>query len=89
MYINICGEVIGESPIIKEVNSSKSIQQVRTYFPFRNTNYTLSIDKLKASGLHIPKTGLKEGLKRTYRWYKENEIKLEDKKMINVDNLLE
>ncbi len=88
-YINICGEVIGELPIIKEVHSSKSIQQVRTYFPFRNTTYTLSIDKLKSSSLHVPKIGLKAGLEKTYRWYKENDIKLEDKKMINVDNLLE
>ncbi|SHI46788.1 NAD-dependent epimerase/dehydratase family protein [Clostridium intestinale] len=88
-YINICGEVIGEQPIIKEVHSSKSIHEVRTYFPFRNTTYTLSIDKLKSSSLHVPKIGLKEGLEKTFKWYKENDIKLEDKKMINVDNLLE
>ena len=87
-YINICGEVIKKKPIIKEVKSLTSVQEVRTYFPFRNTTYTLSIDNLRSSRLYIPKISLKEGLTKTYKWYKKNQIKLEDKKMVNIDNLL-
>ncbi|MCH4890981.1 NAD-dependent epimerase/dehydratase family protein [Acidaminobacter sp. JC074] len=59
-------------------------QPSRKYFPYRDVTYTLSIDKLKEHGLHVPKFDLYEGLKQTYEWYKKTNPKLHDPFMTDI-----
>lgn len=61
----------------------------RRYFPYRDVNYMLSIDKLRKHQLHIPKFDLKEGLKQTFLWYQEFKPHLSDPVMTKLDQLLE
>ncbi|MBI9012839.1 MAG: NAD-dependent epimerase/dehydratase family protein [Clostridiales bacterium] len=60
----------------------------RRYFPYRDVNYTLSIEKLKKHGLHVPKFDLKTGLKQTYKWYQQSYPKLSDKAMTLIDDII-
>lgn len=39
-------------------------------FPFGNADVLFSTDKLKKHGLFVPNTTIKDGLKKTYNWYK-------------------
>lgn len=86
--IETCGEVVGKEPIIKLVDINKIEYDERTYFPFRNINYTLEIDKLIEHGLYIPNVFLKEGLEKTYDWFLANDPKLEDAKMHKVEDIV-
>ena len=83
--INNCSLAVGEKSVIKDIESSK--YEVRTYFPFRDVTYMLSIEKLISDKLYVPKTSLKEGLEKSYKWYVENNIKLSDNRMSNVEDL--
>lgn len=84
--IEACGDVLGKPVIKKEVKSSDF--EVRTYFPFRNVTYTLDITNLIEDGLYVPQITLDEGLRKTYEWYRKNKIVLEDKRMINIENVI-
>lgn len=86
--IQTCGEVIGKSPIIKLVDINKIKYEERTYFPFKNIDYTLEIDKLIEHGLYIPNIFLKEGLEKSYNWYLHNKPKLTDNKMDKVEDII-
>lgn len=59
----------------------------RRYFPYRDVQYTLSIDKLREDNLHIPKFDLESGLKQTYMWYQKNQPNLHDPVMTMLDTL--
>ncbi|MGL4913316.1 MAG: SDR family oxidoreductase [Romboutsia sp.] len=86
--IQTCGEVVKKSPIIKLVDVNKINYEEREYFPFRNIDYNLDIDKLIEHGLYIPNILLKEGLKKTYKWYYSNKPKLKDERMTRVEDII-
>lgn len=86
--IHTCGEVVGKSPIIKLVNINKAEYEERSYFPFKNIDYNLDIDKLIEHGLYIPNILLKEGIKKTYKWYSGHKPKLSDKRMDKVEVII-
>lgn len=86
--IQTCGEVVKKSPIVKLVDINNVNFEERQYFPFRNIDYNLDIDKLIEHGLYIPNVLLKEGLKKTYKWYLSTKPKLQDKKMSKVDDII-
>ncbi len=85
-FIETCGLVIKEKPMIKEVVSDK--YEVRTYFPFRDVTYILDIEALKRDGLYIPNTSLRDGLEKTYKWYIKNNIKLVDNRMGKIEEIV-
>lgn len=85
--IDICSKVVGNEAIIKYIPSEK--YEVRTYFPFRDVTYMLSISNLIEDGLYVPNTSLMEGLEKSYKWYVENNIKLNDKRMSKLEELSE
>lgn len=64
-------------------------QVARTYFPYRDVIYLLSIEKLKRHNIYLPKYDLFEGLAQTYEWYKNNRPKLSDQNMIQIDEIIE
>ena len=86
--IEACGEIVGKEPIIKYVDLDKIKIKERSYFPFRNINCVLEIDKLIDDGLYIPNILIEKGLKKTYQWYIKNKPKMEDKEMTEVDQVL-
>lgn len=86
--IQTCGEVVKKSPIIKLVDVNKVNYKEREYFPFKNIDYNLDIDKLIEHGLYIPNILLKDGLKRTYKWYNSNKPKVKDEKMTRVEDII-
>lgn len=86
--IQTCGEVVGKHPIIKLVDINHVKYKEREYFPFRDIDYNLDIDKLIEHGLYIPNILLKEGLKKTYKWYISNKPKLQDKTMTKVEDII-
>lgn len=86
--IETCGEVVGKTPKMKLVDINKIEYEERTYFPFRNIDYTLEIDKLIEHGLYIPNIFLKEGLEKTYDWFLSNNPKLQDSKMHKIEDII-
>ncbi len=86
--IETCGEVAGKEPIIKYVDSDKIKIKERSYFPFKNTSCVLEIEKLIDHGLYIPNILLEKGLRKTYEWYIKNRPKMDDKEMVEVDQVL-
>ena len=82
-----CGEVLGEKPIIKKIDTSKIKLEARSYFPFRDVTYVLDIHHLIEDGLYVPTISLKEGLKRTYGWYVDKGENLKDARMNKIDEL--
>ena len=86
--IETCGEVVGKEPIIKYVDSDKIKIKERSYFPFKNTSCILEIEKLIDHGLYIPNILLEKGLRKTYEWYIKNKPKMDDKEMVEVDQVL-
>ncbi|MEG1312543.1 MAG: NAD-dependent epimerase/dehydratase family protein [Romboutsia sp.] len=86
--IQTCGEVTGKSPIIKLVDINKIEYEERSYFPFKNIDYTLEIDKLIEHGLYIPNIFLREGLEKSYNWYLYNKPKLTDNKMDKIEDII-
>lgn len=87
--IHTCGEVIGKEPIIKYVDMEKVEFRERTYFPFRNIDFNLDINKLIEHGLYIPNVLLKEGLIATYKWFLANKPKMHDRKMDKVESVMQ
>lgn len=86
--IYTCGDVIGKTPIIKLVDINKIKCEDVDYFPFKNIDFTLEIDKLIEHGLYIPNIFLREGLEKTYEWYKKNKPKIENNPMRKVEEIL-
>ena len=86
--IETCGEVVGKEPIIKYVDSDKIKIKERSYFPFKNTSCVLEIEKLIDHGLYIPNIMLEKGIRKTYEWYIKNKPKMDDKEMVEVDQVL-
>ncbi|WP_032512199.1 NAD-dependent epimerase/dehydratase family protein, partial [Clostridioides difficile] len=87
--IYTCGEIIGKEPIIKYVDMEKVEFRERTYFPFRNIDFNLDINKLIEHGLYIPNVLLKEGLTATYKWFSANKPKMHDRKMNKVESVMQ
>ena len=83
--LETCGEIIGKKPKIKYVDMNKVDFRERTFFPFRNIDFSVDIDKLIEDGLYIPNTSLDEGLEKTFIWYQENKPEITDKKMVNIE----
>jgi len=87
--IKTCGDVMEKEPIIKNVDTNEIKLEVRSYFPFRDVTYILKIDELIKDGLYTPKISLKEGLGRSYKWYREETPNtIYDLKMNKVDELI-
>ena len=86
--IETCGEVVGKEPIIKYVDSDKIKIKERSYFPFKNTSCVLEIEKLIDHGLYIPNIMLEKGIRKTYEWYIKNKPKMDDKEMVELDQVL-
>ena len=87
-FIAKCGEVIGKTPIIKKIDINQVKLESRSYFPFRDVTYILDTKQLMESELYKPTISLEEGLKRTYEWYIDKKIKLNDAKMMDKVNEL-
>ncbi len=81
--ISCCGEVVGKKPIFKQIDINKVKLEPREYFPFRDVTYILDISKLIEDGLHTPTITLKNGLQRTYKWYKDNSPNVNDLRMMS------
>lgn len=82
---------VGKEPILKMVTPAKlkeSGLNERQFFPFRDINLLLSIDKLSSHELPLPTIALKEGLKLAYRWYKEAKPELSDARMTELETIL-
>lgn len=85
MLIKTCGIVVSESPIMEKV---KTEIESRSYFPFRNVIYMLSIEKMKKDELFIPNISLEKGLRKTYEWYRSVKPILSDGKMNRIEELI-
>lgn len=85
--VTTCGEVIGIKPVIKEIDVSKVHLEARSYFPFRDVTYLLDIERLTTDGLYVPKLTLKQGMEKTYDWYKSKKPVLKDDRMNKVDEI--
>lgn len=68
-YISLLSEVSGTTPIIRHVHD-ESIQ-ARSYFPFRNHDLILNVNKITAKGYRP--TTLRDGMERTYEWFRSVE----------------
>ena len=88
LYLATCGEVMGKEPIIKYVDSDKIKIKERSYFPFKNTSCILEIEKLIDHGLYIPNILLEKGLRKTYEWYIKKKPRMNDEKMVEVEQVL-
>lgn len=84
-------EAVGKEPHLKMVTPTvlkESGLHERQFFPFRDVNLRLSIDKLRAHELPLPQVELKEGLKLTYQWYKEAKPEVGDARMTEIETIL-
>ncbi|ARC83892.1 3-beta hydroxysteroid dehydrogenase/isomerase family protein [Clostridium argentinense CDC 2741] len=86
--VKTCGKVMRKTPIIREVNTEDFPFSPRSYFPFRNITYMLDITELIKDNIYIPKIDLEEGLKKSFCWYLNSTVKLEDNTMINIDKVI-
>lgn len=86
LLIDTCSLAANKAAKIEKVESGK--YDSRSYFPFRDVSYMLDIKKLMNDGLYVPQVNLIEGLKKSYKWYIDNNIKLADKKMDKVDEVI-
>ena len=80
-WIKLCYEVVGKDVIFKNVN--EEIEQ-RNYFSFYNYEYKLDITRQK--NLLKETTNLKEGLRESYCWYKNNKDKVNRKAYLDFIN---
>ncbi|MGL4762449.1 MAG: NAD-dependent epimerase/dehydratase family protein [Sarcina sp.] len=85
--ISVAKVVTNSSSNIKKVNVDTA-KVSREYFPFRDCTYLLSVNKSIKDGLYIPKVDLLEGLKLSYEWYLKEQPKLNDARMIKVEEVL-
>jgi nucleoside-diphosphate-sugar epimerase len=83
--IKVCCKVVGENPIIKKIDTEL---EARSYFPFRDVTYMLSIEKLIKDGLYVPNISLEDGLRKTYRWYRDVKPSLGDSRMNKIEELI-
>lgn len=86
--VKTCGVVMEKEPIIKKIDTNEIKLKVRSYFPFRDVTYILKIDELIKDGFYLPNISLKEGLGRSYKWYREETNIICDLKMDKVDELI-
>jgi nucleoside-diphosphate-sugar epimerase len=86
-FIITCGEVIGIKPKIKKIYKEKVSLETRSYFPFRDVTYLLSIESLINDKIYNPSISLREGLKKTYKWYIKYKPILRDVRMNMVEEL--
>lgn len=87
-FIETCGEVMGAKPKIKKIHKENVSLETRSYFPFRDVTYLLSIESLINDGISSPSISLKEGLEKTYKWYLNCKPSLIDIRMTKVDDLV-
>lgn len=80
-WIKLCYEVVGKDVIFKNVNAD--IEQ-RNYFSFYNYEYKLDITRQK--NLLKETTNLREGLRESYCWYKNNKDKVNRKAYLDFIN---
>ena len=83
-----CGKAINMEPTIKKVNVNNINLEARSYFPFRDVTYLLSIDKLIKDKLYVPTISLVEGLKATYEWYITSDMQYVDYRLTKMDELI-
>lgn len=80
--INLCACILNKKANIKKVPISNL--DVRSYFPFRNTNFNLNIKDLRENGFHLPVIYLKEGLEMSYKWYSDERPIYRDYKLVKA-----
>lgn len=83
-----CGKAMNMNPVIKKVNVNEINLESRSYFPFRDVTYLLSIDKLIEDKLYLPTIPLTEGLKAAYQWYIASDFQYVDDRMTKLDELI-
>ncbi|WP_429189457.1 NAD-dependent epimerase/dehydratase family protein [Fusobacterium sp. PH5-44] len=72
-FINICGEVIGKTPIKKYINTTFSDIKARDWFPFRDTHLFGDISKIKNLGF-TNEYSLFDGLTKVYNYSEINNL---------------
>lgn len=65
-WVELCYDVMGIAPYIINVEPN----DVRSFFPFHYYDYVLNVNRM--SELMKELTPLKDGLRRSYEWYKNN-----------------
>ncbi|WP_408955688.1 SDR family oxidoreductase [Natroniella sp. ANB-PHB2] len=86
--LETCMKVVGKNIEIKKIDYRNLSVAVRSFFPFNDIEYLLSMEKLERDGLYIPKIKLTEGLEKAYKWYSAEEVNLEDIKMNKIGFVL-
>lgn len=71
-FTELCSKVMGENINIKYVDRKKNLE-ARAWFPFRDTDLYGSVGKLLETGFKN-KYSLEEGLTKTYKYLKENNL---------------
>lgn len=83
-WLKLCYQVVGKN--LEVVSASKEISQ-RNYFPFYDYEYYLDVTKQKS--ILENTTSLKDGLEKSYKWYKNNKEKVNRKNYFEfIDNEL-
>ena len=80
--IKSCASILNKEAKIKKIPLSNS--EVRSYFPFRSTNFNLNIMDLRENGFHLPVIYLKEGLEMSYKWYLDKKPFYQDSKLVKA-----
>ncbi len=80
--INLCASILNKKAKVKKIPISNL--DVRSYFPFRNTNFNLNIKDLRENGFHLPVIYLKEGLEMSYKWYSDERPIYRDYKLVKA-----
>jgi nucleoside-diphosphate-sugar epimerase len=73
-FIKTCGEVVGKEAKLKYFDPNLASQHkldIRDIFPFRINHYFTDLEPLHNLGLQN-KISLKDGLEKTYNWFKQN-----------------
>lgn len=70
-WVHMCYQIVGQEPLF--INVDQSIPQ-RSYFPFYDYAYKLDVTRQKS--LLKTLTPIKEGLKKSYAWYINNQDKV-------------
>ncbi|MVX63499.1 NAD-dependent epimerase/dehydratase family protein [Clostridium chromiireducens] len=87
--VETCGKIIGKEPIVKKIDVNQVKLEPRSYFPFRDVTYVLNIKQLIKDGLYKPQISLKEGLRKSYEWFRMVKPNLSDVRMMkNVNELV-
>ncbi len=73
-FIKVCGEVVGKEAKLKYFSPSLAAEKklnIRDIFPFRIDHYFADLEPLHSLGLKN-KINLRDGLQKTYNWFKQN-----------------